>query len=92
MTLDQEMHFGDFLFVLYRNSLVLAVLTIILYVPLCLLLGTLAGLFAGRKADYAISLGALSIGARQSVVFPPPWTRPMPTSAATITPVSAHTT
>ena len=46
-----------------RNSLVLAVLTIILYVPLCLVLGTLAGLFAGRKADYAISLGALSIGA-----------------------------
>ena len=46
-----------------RNSLVLAVLTIIIYVPLCLLLGTVAGLVAGRKADHAISLGALSVGA-----------------------------
>ncbi len=46
-----------------RNSLVLAVLTIIVYVPLCLFLGTLAGLFAGRKGDHAISLGAVSIGA-----------------------------
>jgi peptide/nickel transport system permease protein len=46
-----------------RNSLVLAVLTIILYVPLCLVLGTLAGLFAGRRTDHAISLAALSIGA-----------------------------
>ncbi len=46
-----------------RNSLVLAVLTIIIYVPLCLLLGTVAGLFAGRKTDHAISLSALSVGA-----------------------------
>jgi peptide/nickel transport system permease protein len=46
-----------------RNSLVLAVLTILIYVPLCLLLGTAAGLFAGRKADHTISLAALSVGA-----------------------------
>jgi peptide/nickel transport system permease protein len=46
-----------------RNSLVLAGLTILLYVPLCLLLGTLAGLSAGRKLDHAISSVALSVGA-----------------------------
>jgi peptide/nickel transport system permease protein len=46
-----------------RNSLVLAGLTILLYVPLCLLLGTFAGLSAGRKLDHAISTVALSVGA-----------------------------
>jgi len=46
-----------------RNSVVLAGITIVLYVPLCLLLGTTAGLFAGRKPDHAISLTALSLGA-----------------------------
>ena len=46
-----------------RNSLILAGLTIVLYVPLCLLLGTFAALSAGRKLDHAISTVALSIGA-----------------------------
>jgi peptide/nickel transport system permease protein len=46
-----------------RNSLVLAGLTILLYVPLCLLLGTFAGLSGGRKLDHAISTVALSVGA-----------------------------
>jgi peptide/nickel transport system permease protein len=46
-----------------RNSLVLAAITIVLYIPLCLLLGTLAALFAGRKPDHVISLTALSVGA-----------------------------
>ncbi len=46
-----------------RNSLVLAGITIVLYVPLTLLLGTVAGLFAGRKPDHVISVTALSVGA-----------------------------
>jgi peptide/nickel transport system permease protein len=42
-----------------RNSLILAAVTILLFVPLCLVLGTLSALRAGRAADHAISVPAL---------------------------------
>jgi peptide/nickel transport system permease protein len=42
-----------------RNSLILALITIVLFVPLSLLLGTLSALRAGRGADHAISVPAL---------------------------------
>ena len=42
-----------------RNSLILAAITILLFVPLCLILGTLSALRAGRAADHAISVPAL---------------------------------
>lgn len=42
-----------------RNSFVLAAITILLFVPLCLILGTLSALRAGRAADHAISVPAL---------------------------------
>ncbi len=45
-----------------RNSLVLAGLTTILLIPLTLVLGTLAGIHAGRAADHAISFPALVMG------------------------------
>jgi peptide/nickel transport system permease protein len=43
-----------------RNSAVLAVITTILLIPLGLLFGALAGVFAGRKADHAISTVSLA--------------------------------
>ncbi len=45
-----------------KNSLVLAVLTAILLIPLTLLLGMVAGIRAGRKTDYAISSPSLVFG------------------------------
>jgi len=42
-----------------RCSLLLAAITIVLCVPLCLVLGTLSALRAGRAADHAISVPAL---------------------------------
>jgi peptide/nickel transport system permease protein len=45
-----------------RNSLVLAALTTILLIPLTLLLGAVAGIFAGRALDHAISFPALVMG------------------------------
>jgi peptide/nickel transport system permease protein len=42
-----------------RNSVILASVTLILFVPICLLLGTTAALRAGRKVDHAISVPAL---------------------------------
>ena len=42
-----------------RNSAILAAITLILFVPLSLILGTAAALRAGRKVDHAISLPAL---------------------------------
>jgi peptide/nickel transport system permease protein len=42
-----------------RNSLILALITILLFVPLCLLLGTISALRAGRAADHAISVPSL---------------------------------
>ncbi len=47
----------------FRNSVILAGITIILLIPLSLLLGCLAGVRAGRSADYAISYTALVLGA-----------------------------
>jgi len=44
-----------------RNSLVLAAITLVLFIPLCLVLGTTSALRADTKTDHAISLGALSI-------------------------------
>jgi peptide/nickel transport system permease protein len=46
-----------------RNSLVLAALTILIFVPLCLSLGAAAAVRAGRRTDHAISLTALALGA-----------------------------
>jgi peptide/nickel transport system permease protein len=46
-----------------RNSFILAALTILLLFPLSLALGVLAGVRAGRPADYAVSIPALVIGA-----------------------------
>jgi peptide/nickel transport system permease protein len=42
-----------------RNSVILASITLILFVPICLLLGTTSALRAGRKVDHAISVPAL---------------------------------
>ena len=45
-----------------RNSLVLAAATTLLLIPLTLILGAAAGIFAGRKLDHAISFPALVMG------------------------------
>jgi peptide/nickel transport system permease protein len=45
------------------NSLVLAGITIAIFIPLCLALGSLAALRAGRPSDHIISLSALSVSA-----------------------------
>lgn len=45
-----------------RNSFILAALTTVLLIPLTLLLGALAGIFAGRRLDHAISFPALIMG------------------------------
>jgi peptide/nickel transport system permease protein len=45
-----------------RNSLLLAGITTILLIPLTLLLGTIAGIHAGRKLDHLISIPALIMG------------------------------
>lgn len=45
-----------------EDSLILGGLAAVLLVPLTLILGALAGLFAGRKLDYAISLPSLVSG------------------------------
>ena len=42
-----------------RNSFILAAITILLFVPLCLVLGTVSALRAGRAADHAVSVPAL---------------------------------
>jgi peptide/nickel transport system permease protein len=52
-----------------RNSLVLALITMVLLVPLSLLLGTLAAVRAGRAADYGVSYGALVLGALPEFVL-----------------------
>lgn len=44
-----------------RNSLMLALVTLIIAVPLAVLLGVVAGLNEGRLADNAISIAALSV-------------------------------
>jgi peptide/nickel transport system permease protein len=45
-----------------RNSFVLALATIIFLFPLSLLLGTIAAVYAGRPADYAVSYTSLVLG------------------------------
>jgi peptide/nickel transport system permease protein len=45
-----------------RNSLILALVTIVLLIPLSLLAGTAAAVRASRPADYAISYTALVVG------------------------------
>jgi len=44
-----------------RNSLVLAVLTLLVFVPLCIVLGTVAALRAGKRSDHAISITSLAL-------------------------------
>ena len=46
-----------------RNSLELALVTLVIFIPLCLLLGTIAALRAGRATDHAISATSLALGA-----------------------------
>jgi len=52
-----------------RNSVVLAVCTMVLLIPLALLLGTIAAVAAGRGADYAISYGSLVLGSLPEFVL-----------------------
>ncbi len=52
-----------------RNSLVLAVGTMIFLIPLSLLFGTIAAVRAGRSADYAISYGSLLLGSLPEFVL-----------------------
>jgi len=52
-----------------RNSLVLAVGTIVLLVPFALLIGTWAAVRAGRAADYAVSYVSLVLGALPEFVL-----------------------
>src|SRR5512132_1523900 len=43
-----------------KNSVILAVVTALLMIPLSLGLGALAAIFAGRAVDHAISIGSLA--------------------------------
>jgi peptide/nickel transport system permease protein len=52
-----------------RNSLVLAVGTMVLLIPLSLLLGTIAAVRAGRATDYAVSYGSLVLGSLPEFVL-----------------------
>ena len=52
-----------------RNTLVLAILTFVLLVPLSLLLGTFAAVHVGKKGDYAVSYPALVFGALPEFVL-----------------------
>ncbi len=45
-----------------RNSLILAAITALLLIPVTLLFGAIAGIFAGRKLDHAVSIPALVFG------------------------------
>jgi peptide/nickel transport system permease protein len=46
-----------------RNSLVLAGVTLLFFIPIATALGTLSALRAGRRVDHFISVGSLGIGA-----------------------------
>lgn len=46
-----------------RNTFALAAVTTVVFVPVCLLLGSLSALRAGRAADRVITSGALALGA-----------------------------
>jgi peptide/nickel transport system permease protein len=52
-----------------RNSLILAGLTIVLLIPLSLVLGVVAGVYAGTARDYIISMTSLVLGAFPEFVF-----------------------
>lgn len=52
-----------------RNSVILAVVTIVWLIPLSLMLGTFAAVRAGRAGDYAVSYTSLIIGALPEFVF-----------------------
>jgi peptide/nickel transport system permease protein len=52
-----------------RNSAILAAIAFVLFVPLALALGVLAGVRAGRPTDYAISLTALALSALPEFVI-----------------------
>jgi peptide/nickel transport system permease protein len=51
------------------NSLVLAVTTVVLLIPLSMLIGTVAGVLAGRPTDRAVSYTALIFGALPEFVL-----------------------
>jgi peptide/nickel transport system permease protein len=46
-----------------RNSTELAAVTLVIFIPLCLSLGTIAALRAGKAADHTISIASLALGA-----------------------------
>src|SRR4051794_7039115 len=46
----------------FRNSLVLAGITLVVFIPLCVFLATFSALRAGRPVDHGISLVALALG------------------------------
>jgi peptide/nickel transport system permease protein len=52
-----------------RNSAILAGIAFVLFVPLALVLGVLAGVRAGRPADYTISLTSLALSALPEFVI-----------------------
>ena len=52
-----------------RNSAILAGIAFVLFVPLALLLGVLAGVIAGRPRDYVISLTSLAVNALPEFVI-----------------------
>ena len=52
-----------------QNSVILAVITSVLLVPLALLIGTLSAVHAGRPGDYAASYLTLVLGALPEFVF-----------------------
>ncbi|WP_207210614.1 ABC transporter permease [Nocardioides zhouii] len=52
-----------------RNSVVLALISIVCLIPISLLLGTFAAVRAGRAGDYAVSYISLVIGALPEFVF-----------------------
>jgi peptide/nickel transport system permease protein len=52
-----------------RNSLILAVITFVLLVPLAMLAGTVAAIHAGRRTDYLVSYTALIFGALPEFVL-----------------------
>lgn len=46
----------------FENTLILAGITIVLLIPLSLMMGVVAGVWASKPADYAISMPALLLG------------------------------
>src|SRR3954451_17553843 len=46
----------------FRNSLILAGITLVVFIPICLILATFSALRAGRASDHTISLVSLALG------------------------------